>query len=163
MNRPTNQRIKQLEQENAILRQQCTRQRNTDVGIPERHALIPTEASLASLSPAQSRVTGSISHHAEPSPSDHHSSRGRDTSHPEVPDSENHRHSTSLYHGPTSTVYDDTANSGADGEDSEGFDSPVSEEWVRHLLFAQTARQSKSRGWSAWFMANRSHQDNSSH
>ncbi|KAF3400171.1 Nitrogen assimilation transcription factor nirA, partial [Penicillium rolfsii] len=138
---PTNQRIEQLEQENAILRQQCARQRNTDIGIPERLALIPSEASLASLSPAQSRVTGSISYHAEFSPSDHHSNRDRDGSHPEVPDSDNHRHSTSLYHGPTSTVYDDTAHSGADGEELEVFNSPVSEEWARHLLFAQTARQ----------------------
>ncbi|KAJ5166231.1 uncharacterized protein N7482_005012, partial [Penicillium canariense] len=138
---PTNHRIKQLEQENAFLRQQCAQLRHAHLGVVERPALIPTEASLAALSPARSQITGSISNHAEPSPSDHHSSRGRDTSHPEVPDSENHRHSTSLYHGPTSTVYDDTANSGADEENAELFASPVSEEWARHLLFAQTARQ----------------------
>ena len=111
--------------------------------IPERPALIPTEASLAALSPARSRLAGSVSHHAEPSPSDHPSNRGRDDSHPEVPDSENQRHGTSLYHGPTSTVYDDTAHSGLDEEESGVFDTPVSEEWARHLLFAQTARQSK--------------------
>lgn len=65
-------------------------------------------------------------------------------SHPEVPDSDNHRNSASLYHGPTSTVYDDTANTENSGENPELLDSPVREEWTRHLLFAQTARQSKS-------------------
>lgn len=141
--RPTNHRIEQLEQENAALRQQCLQLGSGHVPIAGDISRAQAESTLASTSPTQSHNTALLRHRLDPSPSDYPSSRGRDTSHPEVPDSDNRRNSASLYHGPTSTVYDDTANLEHNGENVEPLDSPVREEWTRHLLFAQTARQSK--------------------
>lgn len=141
--RPTNRRIAQLEQENAALRQQCLQLGNDGILTAGGRSLAQAESSLPVTSPAQSQNTAVLSHSLQPSPNDYPSSRDRGTSHPEVPDSDNHRNSTSLYHGPTSTVYDDTANTDSGGENTEPLGSPAQEEWARHLLFAQTARQSK--------------------
>lgn len=136
--RPTNHRITQLEQENASLRRQLLQMQNGDV--PNGPSPIEAEPALAAISPVGSQVTVSRPPNIGPSPIDHPSSRG---SHPEVPDSDHRRNSISLYHGPTSAVYDDTANSGTGEENAESLHSPVREEWTRHLLFAETARQSK--------------------
>ncbi|KAJ5698993.1 hypothetical protein N7462_000998 [Penicillium macrosclerotiorum] len=141
-NRPTNSRIEQLEKENAFLRKQWSQLETGSIGTVDRARLNRTESPLASLSPAHNRPTASsISSHVEPSPREQHSTRGRDTSHPEVPDSDNRRTSASLYHGPTSTVYDDTANLEANEENGESSNSLLNEECARHLLFAQTARE----------------------
>ncbi|KAI2677817.1 transcriptional regulator family: Fungal Specific TF [Penicillium roqueforti] len=58
-----------------------------------------------------------------------------DASHPEIP--ENDRRNTSLYHGPTSTVYDDTS----PNYNEQNRLGPSNEEGTRHFLFSQTARQ----------------------
>lgn len=137
--RPTNHRITQLEQENASLRRQFLQMRNGDV--PNDPSPIQAEPAVAAISsPVGSQVTVSLPQNIGPSPVDHPSSRG---SHPEVPDSDRHRNSISLYHGPTSAVYDDTAISGTGEENAESLHSPIREEWTRHILFAETARQSK--------------------
>lgn len=136
--RPTNNRIAQLEQENASLRRQFLQVQNENV--PNEASMMQPEPTLAAISPAQSQVTVSPPQNLGISPIDHPSSRG---SHPEVPDSDNNRNSMSLYHGPTSAVYDDTANTGPGDENAEVFNAPLREEWTRHLLFAETARQSK--------------------
>jgi hypothetical protein len=136
--RPTNHRIAQLEQENASLRRRFLQMR--DENVSNNPSLMQAEPSLAAISPARSQVTVSPPQNIGPSPIDHPSSRG---SHPEAPDSDHHRNSISLYHGPTSAVYDDTAYSGIGEENAERLNSPIREEWTRHILFAETARQSK--------------------
>lgn len=136
--RPTNHRIAQLEQENASLRRQFLQMRN--VNLLHESSLMRPEAALAAISPTRSQVTASSPQNVGPSPTDHPSSRG---SHPEVPDSDHYRNSISLYHGPTSAVYDDTVNSGVGDEQAELSNSPIRDEWTSHLLFAETARQSK--------------------
>ena len=70
----------------------------------------------------------------------HLSNAGGDTPHPEAPDKNNGKN-TSPYHGPTSTAYDDTV--GSVQHNGEVTDYSISEAWSRHLLFAQTAKQSK--------------------
>ncbi|KAJ5090646.1 hypothetical protein N7532_009330 [Penicillium argentinense] len=124
--RPTNHRIAQLELENARLRQS----QNTD---SEESFLPHATSSLSPISPRQARVTTST-------PQDDDSLRSN--SHPEVPDGDNsNRRAASLYHGPTSTAYDDTARSGNGIGNDEMPHDPASEEWARNVLFVQTARQ----------------------
>jgi len=136
--RPTNRRIAQLEQENASLHRRLFQIRNENP--PNEPSLMQAEPALAAVSPARYQVTISPPRNIGSSPIDHLSSRG---SHPEFPDSDHHRNSISLYHGPTSAVYDDTANSGTGEEHAETLHSPIREEWTKQLLFAQTAKQSQ--------------------
>ena len=125
----------ELEEENEILRQKCAQfQTSTSAG----RVLSPPEHSVTSESTPHtslpfSRVTGiGLSRNDSPSVST------RDASHPEIP--ENDRRNTSLYHGPTSTVYDDTS----PNYNEQNRPGPSNEEGTRHFLFSQTARQSKS-------------------
>ncbi|KAJ6113350.1 hypothetical protein N7523_006667 [Penicillium sp. IBT 18751x] len=134
--RPTNRRIAQLEQENATLRRQFLQTRNSNFA--NESSLMQPEAALAAISPTRNQLTVSPPQNAGLSPIDYPSSRG---SHPEVPDGDHRRNSISLYHGPTSAVYDDTVNSGAGDENAELSNSPIGDEWTRRLLFAETARQ----------------------
>ncbi|KAJ5670603.1 uncharacterized protein N7477_005966 [Penicillium maclennaniae] len=101
-------------------------------------SLTQPEAALAAISPTRNQLTVSPPQNAGLSPIDYPSSRG---SHPEVPDGDHRRNSISLYHGPTSAVYDDTVNSGAGDENAELSNSFIGDEWTRRLLFAETARQ----------------------
>ncbi|OQE22625.1 hypothetical protein PENSTE_c010G08680 [Penicillium steckii] len=124
--RPTNHRIAQLELENARLRQ-------SQFSDGEDSFLSQPASSLSPVSPDQARIATST-------PQDNESLRSN--SHPEVPDSGHHtRRAVSLYHGPTSTAYDDTTRS-ADGVGNVDIpNDPASEDWARNLLFVQTARQ----------------------
>lgn len=66
----------------------------------------------------------------------------RSNSHPELPDSDhNNRRAASLYHGPTSTAYDDTIRSNHGVGNVDLPNDPASEDWAKNLLFVQTARQ----------------------
>ncbi|KAI9930701.1 hypothetical protein MW887_011457 [Aspergillus wentii] len=108
--RPTNNRIAQLESENEALRRRFSQGESGDVTTQESPRIPDMNSS-----PSQNTIVEA------------------ETPHPEAPDN-NRRRSRSLYHGPTSTAYDDTQ------EDTRG-DTNMSEEWSRHLLFAETARQ----------------------
>lgn len=124
--RPTNHRIAQLELENARLRQ------TQPVG-SEESFLAPPTSSLSPISPRQRRVATSP-------PQDDDSLRS--DSHPEVPDGyNNNRRAASLYHGPTSTAYDDTTRSGNSIGNTDLPNDPASEDWAKNLLFVQTAKQ----------------------
>jgi hypothetical protein len=139
MFRPTNHRIAELEQENDILRQQCTQLRNSNAGPSGRvqsKQASPITLSSPSRTPLPiSRIGGGIGLSRNDS-----SNETRDASHPEVP--ENDHRNISLYHGPTSTVYDDTSPNYT-GQNRPPSDDHSNEEMIRHLLFSQTARQSK--------------------
>ncbi|KAJ5586805.1 uncharacterized protein N7459_002570 [Penicillium hispanicum] len=132
--RPTNHRIAQLEKENALLRHGHV-SRHVG-GVADGSSPIQAEDSS---SPVRSQMIVPAGPGADISPVDHPSHRSKDTSHPEAPDSDHHRSTISLYHGPTSTVYDDTANPGNNAAENE--EDSASEEWASTLLFAQTARQ----------------------
>ncbi|CAP91310.1 Pc13g02410 [Penicillium rubens Wisconsin 54-1255] len=134
--RPTNHRIAELEQENEILRQKCAQLRSSNTISAGRVQSEPDHSVTSESTPRTplpfSRVTGiGLSWNDSPSTST------RDASHPEVP--ENDRRNTSLYHGPTSTVYDDTS----PNHDEQNRPGQSNEEGTRHFLFSQTARQSK--------------------
>lgn len=131
--RPTNQRISQLEQENAALRQQRFYLQNEQLVVSR------------DISPlaGQCTIEVAIDARPRPSPNDGYASSSRIGSHPEVPDSGSSRDYGKLYHGPTSTVYRDIA-SLDEGEDTENPRlSVTNDQWTRHLLFAQTAKQSE--------------------
>ncbi|KAJ6079684.1 hypothetical protein N7467_009437 [Penicillium canescens] len=135
--RPTNHRIAELEQENDILRQQCTQLRNSNAG-PSGRVQSKQASPITLSSPARtplpiSRIGGGIGLSRNDS-----SNETRDASHPEVP--ENDHRNISLYHGPTSTVYDDTSPNYT-GQNRPPSDDHSNEEMIRHLLFSQTARQ----------------------
>ncbi|KAJ5184747.1 Mediator complex subunit Med10 [Penicillium cf. griseofulvum] len=94
------------EQENEVLRQQCAQLQGSNNTAAGRVQSEPEHSVASASSPCTllpfSRVAGiGLSRNDSPSTST------RDASHPEVP--ENNRRNTSLYHGPTSTVYDDTS------------------------------------------------------
>ncbi|KAJ5732455.1 hypothetical protein N7493_003936 [Penicillium malachiteum] len=137
--RPTNRRIAQLERENALLRRQGASVPDGS-HIDDEPSMISTDASFMSISPSQDRRNSSITCDVSSSPIDRPTvlSNG---SHPEAPDSDHHRRATSLYHGPTSAAYDETANSRSI-EENTGFSGyPINEAWTRSQLFAETARQ----------------------
>ncbi|KAJ6137806.1 Mediator complex subunit Med10 [Penicillium samsonianum] len=122
------------EQENEILRQKCAQLRGsntTSVGRVQSEPEYSTTSESTPRTPLPfSRVAGiGLSRNDSPSTST------RDASHPEVP--ENDRRNTSLYHGPTSTVYDDTS----PNHNEQNRPGPSNEEGTRHFLFSQTARQ----------------------
>ncbi|KAJ5551385.1 Mediator complex subunit Med10 [Penicillium sp. DV-2018c] len=126
---PTNNRIAELERENEVLRQKCAQ-------LPVSNAATEPETSMASAGTPRSplpfpRQGGGIGL----SRNDSSSNSARDASRPEVP--ENDRRNTSLYHGPTSTVYDDTSPKNSE----QNRVGQSNEEGIRHLLFSQTARQ----------------------
>ncbi|KAJ5959780.1 uncharacterized protein N7479_006930 [Penicillium vulpinum] len=103
---PTNHRIAELEQENEALRQKCAQLRGSNVTSVGRVQSASEHSVTSANSPCTPlpflRVAGiGLARNDSPSTST------RDASHPEVP--ENDRRNTSLYHGPTSTVYDDTS------------------------------------------------------
>lgn len=127
--RPTNNRIAQLELENQALRQQWASGSVTANNRPEPRP--GTESS--SQTPIGSSV-GSLGEQL------HLSNTGGDTPHPEAPEKNDGRN-TSPYHGPTSTAYDDPA--GLVHQNGGVIDYSISEAWSRHLLFAQTAKQSE--------------------
>ncbi|KAJ5944757.1 hypothetical protein N7516_004925 [Penicillium verrucosum] len=128
---------REKEQENEILRQKCAQLRNNNTTSAGRVQSEPEHSIVSESTPRTplpfSRVTG-----IGLSRNDSSSTSTRGVSHPEVP--ENDRRNTSLYHGPTSTVYDDTSTD--HNEHSRA--GQWNEEGTRHFLFSQTARQSKS-------------------
>ncbi|KAJ5657503.1 uncharacterized protein N7484_001152 [Penicillium longicatenatum] len=137
--RPTNRRIAQLERENALLRQQGGRIPEGNVLLGDEPSMISTDASFT-MSPSRGQVELSISQ-ADSSPIDRPTVLSNGSSHPEAPDSDHLKSATSLYHGPTSAVYDDTEISGNNNDSTEWSKSPMSEEWTRSHLFAETAKQ----------------------
>ncbi|KAJ5409017.1 hypothetical protein N7509_002900 [Penicillium cosmopolitanum] len=119
-------RQKKLELENARLR-------DNQLAGSEDSFLSQSTSSLSPISPRQARVAPS-------KPQDGESLRSN--SHPEVPDSDhNNQRATSLYHGPTSTAYDDRTRSGDGVGNIDLPNDPASENWSKNLLFVQTARQ----------------------
>lgn len=119
--------------------------------------MMSTDASFT-LSPSRSQVEISVSQ-AEASPIDRPTVLSNGSSHPEAPDSDHLKSSTSLYHGPTSAVYDDTENS-RNNDPTEWTNSPVNEGWTRSHLFAETARQRKGRSRENEYPANVRLKDN---
>ncbi|KAJ6151223.1 hypothetical protein N7470_007817 [Penicillium chermesinum] len=120
--RPTNRRISLLEQENALLRQQHAQESSVAV----------TVDALVSVSPSVGQTDSPIDRPRGKAPGHHI---------PKPPTAPATRTPLSLYHGPTSTAYDDTAKShGSGSNDSQGA-TLVTEEWTRSILFAETARQ----------------------
>jgi hypothetical protein len=132
-----------LERENALLRQQGGRITEGNVPLGDEPSMISTDASFT-MSPSRGQVEISISQ-ADSSPIDRPTVLSNGSSHPEAPDSDHLKSATSLYHGPTSAVYDDTEISGNNNDSTEWSKSPMSEGWTRSHLFAETAKQSKDR------------------
>ncbi|KAJ5130877.1 Mediator complex subunit Med10 [Penicillium bovifimosum] len=126
---PTNHRIAELERENEILRQKCAQLRGSNTATEPGNPMASAGTPRSPLS--FPRLGGGIGL----SRNDSSSNSARDASHPEVP--ENDRRNTSLYHGPTSTVYDDTSPKNSE----QHMLGQSNEEGIRHLLFSQTARQ----------------------
>ncbi|KAJ5263334.1 hypothetical protein N7478_010939 [Penicillium angulare] len=104
-------------------------------------SMISTDASFATLSPNHDRIDNTTSGNINSSPVDTVNGLSNGSSHPEAPDSDFRRSTASLYHGPTSAVYDGTTNSKNNDENAEWASSPVNEAWTRSHLFAETARQ----------------------
>lgn len=127
--RPTNNRIAQLELENQSLRQQWA-----SGGTTAKNRAEPRPGTESS---SQTPIGNSVGPQSEQL---HLSNTGGDTPHPEAPEKNDGRN-TSPYHGPTSTAYDDPV--GLVQQNGEMMDYSISESWSRHLLFAQTAKQSK--------------------
>ncbi|KAL4892888.1 fungal-specific transcription factor domain-containing protein [Aspergillus ambiguus] len=135
--RPTNHRIAQLEHENELLRQKCSQLGSTDSVLDEDQQ--PRRADwLASTSPVQPQGLGSATNDSLGSPRDAHVGLSRDTLAPEVPDSQKN---ASLYHGPTSTIYDDTATWDESESTSRRLTTLNNDEWTKCVLFSETARQ----------------------
>ncbi|KAJ5332148.1 uncharacterized protein N7506_005931 [Penicillium brevicompactum] len=133
--RPTNNRIAELELENEALRKQCAQLSSGTVVRPGRpHSETDRSVTAASTprTPLPSSRVGGIGL----SRNDFTSDLVRDASHPELP--ENDHRNTSLYHGPTSTVYDDTS---ANHIEQNRLGGQSNQEATRHFLFSQTARQ----------------------
>ncbi|KAJ5484820.1 hypothetical protein N7539_004808 [Penicillium diatomitis] len=137
--RPTNRRISQLEQENATLRQKFI----------EGQRSAEAEGRLASSAPGVSNSPSLLQSQAESSsPNNAVSSAGVIVSTPngalsrtEVPEGAKNSHGLSLYHGPTSIVYDDTIQSTVEDDGTNPIQPTTDVEYVRNMLFAQTARQ----------------------
>ncbi|KAJ5772346.1 hypothetical protein N7520_002875 [Penicillium odoratum] len=92
------------------------------------------------MSPSRTQVEISLPRVESP-PVDRPTILSNGSSHPEAPDSDHLKSATSLYHGPTSAIYDDTVNSRSNDDIAEWANSPVNESWTRSHLFAETARQ----------------------
>ncbi|KAH8703593.1 fungal-specific transcription factor domain-containing protein [Talaromyces proteolyticus] len=121
--RPTNSRIAQLELENKALRQRYT-QLLDEVSVKGREE----SESLREGPSFQTPGTVNTPRHQYTN----------DIPHPEAP-IERNRSSVSLYHGATSTAYDETAKSSP--QDTENIESIADLDRSRHLLFTQTAKQ----------------------
>ncbi|EPS28496.1 hypothetical protein PDE_03442 [Penicillium oxalicum 114-2] len=137
---PTNRRISQLEHENAVLRQKCN-EMQSGAGASERIDSITPDASTGTPHQPRSVSMTAPSLHGSSPARGPQSVPSRGLSHPEAPGTQDHRRGPSLYHGPTSIVYDDTAHSTGEDEGTSEIQSSANEEYARKLLFAQTARQ----------------------
>ncbi|KAJ5162997.1 Mediator complex subunit Med10 [Penicillium coprophilum] len=122
------------EKENEVLRQKCAQLRGSNT-ITAGRVQSELENSVASASSPCTSLSSSRVAGIGLSRNDFSSTSTRDASHPEVP--ENNRRNTSLYHGPTSTVYDDTT----PDHNEQNRHGQSNEEGTRHFLFSQTARQ----------------------
>ena len=116
---------------------QCARLRTGNF-VPADRLQSETENSVTSASTPRTPLPFSRVGGIGLSRNDSSTNPTRDASHPELPESD-HRN-TSLYHGPTSTVYDDTSPNYSEQNKPGG---QSNEEGTRHLLFSQTARESK--------------------
>lgn len=127
-----------MELENEALRKQCAQLSSGTVVRPGRpHS--ETDRSVTAASTPRTPLPFSRVGGIGLSRNDSTSDLVRDVSHPELP--ENDHRNTSLYHGPTSTVYDDTS---ANHIEHNRLGGQSNQEATRHLLFSQTARQSES-------------------
>ncbi|OJJ82739.1 uncharacterized protein ASPGLDRAFT_174246 [Aspergillus glaucus CBS 516.65] len=132
--RPTNQRIARLESENTFLRQ---RLQTGDTPVAGHGA--PGLSVEQAFSPQQPCSVDSPISGPERSIRTLADIGARGSHIPtEVPDNDP-RSNISLYHGPTSTAYYET--SSPQQRNGQVNDFYATEEWSRHLLFAQTAKQ----------------------